>query len=138
MNIGSRLVDEYFAKTGAARSPPPTSALSPHSPAQGRCFDFREAADAVAKGGLRLFLGVGASTQNWAPDGLSCSLVLDENPLADFVELPEQYRRVCSSSTPLLLTGSLLQRAGLLQPALRLHPRRAGAGFLAGDVRVGA
>jgi len=69
-------VDEYFAKTGG-----------------GRCLDFREAAEAVAKGGLKLFLGLNATCQNWAADGLSCSIVLDENPLADFVELPEQYRR---------------------------------------------
>jgi hypothetical protein len=81
-NIGTRLVDEYFAKTGGAR-----------------CLDFREAAEAVAKGGLRLFLGVNATCQNWAPDGLACSIVLDDNPLADFVELPEQYRRARQPSS---------------------------------------
>ena len=67
-------MDEYFAKTGSAR-----------------CADFREVAEAVAKGGLKMFLGVSATCQNWSPDSTSCSLVLEENPLADFVELPEQY-----------------------------------------------
>ncbi len=40
-----------------------------------------------------MFLGVNASTTAWSADGSACTLLLDENPLADFVELPEQYRR---------------------------------------------
>ena len=83
-------MDEYFAKTGG-----------------GRCLDFREAAEAVAKGGLKLFLGLNATCQNWAADGLSCSIVLDENPLADFVELPEQYRRARAGPAPAALTRPL-------------------------------
>lgn len=62
--------------------------------AQGRCADFREAAESVAKVALKMFLGVGASTSGWNAEGSACTLVLDDNPLADFVELPEQYRRV--------------------------------------------
>lgn len=35
-----------------------------------------------------MFLGVTAEVTNWDPQERSCSLVLTENPLADFVELP--------------------------------------------------
>lgn len=28
---------------------------------------------------------------SWAPDGNACTLTLDDNPLADFVELPERF-----------------------------------------------
>ncbi|KAL8453024.1 hypothetical protein Emag_002110 [Eimeria magna] len=38
--------------------------------------------------GLRMFLGVSAEVTNWDVQERSCSLVLSENPLADFVELP--------------------------------------------------
>lgn len=40
-----------------------------------------------------MFLGIGASASNWNAAGTECSLTLDENPLIEFAELPEQYRR---------------------------------------------
>lgn len=36
-----------------------------------------------------MFLGVTASVTNWDADGTTCSLVLEDNPLVDFVELPD-------------------------------------------------
>lgn len=39
-----------------------------------------------------MFLGIGASVSNWNAAGTDCSLTLDENPLADFAEVPEQFR----------------------------------------------
>ncbi|KAL8269838.1 hypothetical protein Esti_006252 [Eimeria stiedai] len=70
-NIGIRLVDEFLAKSGI-----------------GACGGFRETAEVIAKLGLRMFLGVSAEVTNWDVQERSCSLVLSENPLADFVELP--------------------------------------------------
>lgn len=73
-NIGIRLVDEFLAKTNS-----------------GRCNDFRETADVIAKVALKMFLGVGASVGGWNAQGTECTVVLEENPFAEFVELPEQY-----------------------------------------------
>jgi hypothetical protein len=39
--------------------------------------------------GFKMFLGVIATVSNWSADGSECSLILDDNPLADFVELPD-------------------------------------------------
>lgn len=39
--------------------------------------------------GFKMFLGVSATVSNWSADGSECSLILDDNPLADFVELPD-------------------------------------------------
>ena len=36
-----------------------------------------------------MFLGVTASVANWDADRTGCSLILEDNPLVDFVELPE-------------------------------------------------
>ncbi|KAK3260517.1 hypothetical protein CYMTET_30525 [Cymbomonas tetramitiformis] len=73
-NIGIRLVDEFLAKSSGAR-----------------CRDFKEAAEMIAKHGLKMFLGVTASVSNWNADNTECSLIMDDNPMVDFVELPEQY-----------------------------------------------
>jgi hypothetical protein len=72
-NIGQRLIDEYLAKTKTTR-----------------CSDFRDTADKIAKVGFKMFLNTTAAVTGWNAEGTECRLVLDDNPLADFVELPEQ------------------------------------------------
>lgn len=39
--------------------------------------------------GLKMFLGVTANVGNWNVEGTMCSLILEDNPLVDFVELPD-------------------------------------------------
>lgn len=39
--------------------------------------------------GFKMFLGVTASVSNWDPEGTTCSIILEDNPLVDFVELPD-------------------------------------------------
>lgn len=36
-----------------------------------------------------MFLGVSGTISNYNPENTECSLILDDNPLVDFVELPE-------------------------------------------------
>ena len=36
-----------------------------------------------------MFLGVNATVTNWDAEGTCCSIVLEDNPLVDFVELPD-------------------------------------------------
>ena len=43
----------------------------------------------VTQVGLKMFLGVTATVTNWDAEGTTCSLVLEDNPLVDFVELPD-------------------------------------------------
>mmetsp|Transcript_40181 Transcript_40181/g.93385 ORF Transcript_40181/g.93385 Transcript_40181/m.93385 type:complete len:190 (+) Transcript_40181:83-652(+) len=70
-NIGLRLVDEFLAKSGVST-----------------CQDFRETCEVIAKVGLRMFLGISAEVVMWNRELTACSLVLQENPLAEYVELP--------------------------------------------------
>eukprot|EP00842_Homolaphlyctis_polyrhiza_P002751 jgi/Hompol1/3477/HPOL_006558-RA len=72
-NIGVRLIDDYLAKTGS-----------------GKCNDLRETAEAISKTGFKIFLGVSPTVTSWSQDAKEFSLILDENPLAEFAELPEQ------------------------------------------------
>lgn len=63
-NIGIRLVDEFLAKTK-----------------QGRCNTFREAAEAVARQALPMFLNISANVTNWNAEGNECSLVSEKQQL---------------------------------------------------------
>jgi len=77
-NIGIRLIDEFLAKSRTTR-----------------CGDFKETAEKVAKLGFKMFLHTTATVTNWNAEDTECSLVLEDNPLVDFVELPEGCQNLC-------------------------------------------
>lgn len=70
-NIGLRLIEEFLAKTGARR-----------------CQTFKETSEVISKIGFKIFLNIQPIVGNWSQDGKCFSLILTENPLAEFVELP--------------------------------------------------
>ncbi|KAF8343891.1 NO signaling/Golgi transport ligand-binding domain-containing protein [Cantharellus anzutake] len=86
-NIGTRLIEDFLARSNL-----------------GRCTDFKEVGEAVAKVGFKMFLNivptvthsfltanVPANANKQGQNQRPCFvLTLDENPLADFVELPEE------------------------------------------------
>ncbi|KAJ1976838.1 Trafficking protein particle complex subunit 3 [Dimargaris xerosporica] len=72
-NIGVRLIEDFLARSG-----------------WGRCTDFRETMEVVSKIGFKMFLNITPTVTHWAADSKACSLILDENPLNDFVELPPE------------------------------------------------
>lgn len=74
-SIGIRLIDEFLAKSGVVS-----------------CSNFRETAETIAKVAFKMFLGVIGEVNSWSADGNSFSLILADNPLSDFVELPPQYQ----------------------------------------------
>lgn len=80
-NIGLRLIDEFLSKSNT-----------------GSCSDFRETAETIAKVGFKMFLGITATVTGWNETATEFSLILDENPLNDFVELPESYRGLSYSN----------------------------------------
>jgi hypothetical protein len=91
-NIGLRLIEDYLAKSNSMK----------------RCSSFRETAEMIAKvGGIlpsdgspltvfkvgfKIFLNITPTVMNWTSDGKQFSLIFEENPLADFVELPDDGR----------------------------------------------
>mmetsp|Transcript_13565 Transcript_13565/g.23819 ORF Transcript_13565/g.23819 Transcript_13565/m.23819 type:complete len:194 (-) Transcript_13565:714-1295(-) len=80
-NIGVRLIDEFLAKSKVAR-----------------CTSFRDCVDSLAKQAFPMFLSMQANITNWSPDFRECSLVFTDNPITEFVEVPEEYRdlRYCN------------------------------------------
>ena len=91
-NIGLRLIEDYLAKSNTMR----------------RCSNFRETAEMIAKVlhtafgtewqyllfqvGFKIFLNITPTITNWTTDSKQFSLIFEENPLADFVELPDDGR----------------------------------------------
>lgn len=75
-NIGLRLIEEVLAKTSLPR-----------------CQNFRDTAEAISKVGFKMFLNITPTIANWTPDNQQFSLLLAENPLAHYVELPDE--RAC-------------------------------------------
>ncbi|QDZ24813.1 subunit 3 of trafficking protein particle complex [Chloropicon primus] len=70
-NIGVRLVDDFLAKTNTTR-----------------CRNFKEAVKTIADTGFKMFLGIDAKVTQIGDK--ECKMVLNDNPLIDFVELPEK------------------------------------------------
>eukprot|EP01114_Cavostelium_apophysatum_P018445 TRINITY_DN5703_c0_g1_i2.p1 TRINITY_DN5703_c0_g1~~TRINITY_DN5703_c0_g1_i2.p1 ORF type:complete len:215 (-),score=28.10 TRINITY_DN5703_c0_g1_i2:166-786(-) len=73
-NIGQRLIEEFLARSNIPR-----------------CHDFKDTAEVIAKVGFKMFLGVTAQVANWDTKNNEFSLILEDNPLTEFVELPENF-----------------------------------------------
>lgn len=71
-NIGMRLIEDFLAKSNT-----------------GSCSNFRETAEMISKVGFKIFLNTTPAVTNWSGDSKQFTLVFEENPLADFVELPD-------------------------------------------------
>lgn len=46
----------------------------------------------IAKVGFKIFLNISPTIENWTADSKQFSLFFDENPLSEFVELPDDGR----------------------------------------------
>eukprot|EP01071_Lankesteria_metandrocarpae_P013472 Lankesteria_metandrocarpae@DN7228_c0_g1_i1.p1 len=97
-NIGVRLIEEFLSKSQVSA-----------------CQDFAETADVIAKVGFKMFLGVSGEVTNWSKDNLSCSIILVDNPLVHFVELPQNMQDLSYSN---LICGVI--RGALEQVHLRV------------------
>jgi len=76
--MGMRMIDEFMSKSGLT---------------SGACKEFKDTAESIAKVGFKMFLGVNANIGNWNKDQTEYSIIFDENPLNDFVELPEAIKQ---------------------------------------------
>jgi trafficking protein particle complex subunit 3 len=74
-NMGVRLADDFVSKARIQH-----------------CNDFTETAEVIAKVAFKMFLGIPALVGTWSPDKKTFGLVFEENPLAEFAELPDGMR----------------------------------------------
>lgn len=55
-------------------------------------------AENIAKIGFKMFLGITTEVSSWSADEKTFTLLLSENPLTEFVELPPLYSNLCYSN----------------------------------------
>ncbi|KAJ1679803.1 hypothetical protein EV182_001300 [Spiromyces aspiralis] len=72
-NIGVRLIDDFLAKTGLSR-----------------CQTFLDTAHVISKVGFKMFLNITPAVTAYDESTNEYSLVFDQNPLNEFVELPPE------------------------------------------------
>lgn len=103
-NIGIRLIEDFLSKTGT-----------------GRCVSFKETAEVISKIGFKIFLNITPAVTNWSSDGKTFSLILDENPLAEFVELPDDGKAVKELWYSNVLVGVLKGALEMVQLEVEAH-----------------
>ncbi|KAK6489405.1 trafficking protein particle complex subunit 3-like isoform X1 [Huso huso] len=99
-NIGVRLIEDFLARSCVEK-----------------CQSYQETTDVIAKVAFKIYLGVTPSVTSSSPAGDEFSLLLDSNPLEDFIEeLPEGHSSLLYSN---LLCGIL--RGALQTVRLAAH-----------------
>lgn len=89
-NIGLRIVEDFLAKTAIPR-----------------CLDFKDVSERI-QSAFRLYLGITPTIANWSQANDEFSLVLDNNPLAEFAELPDHLINLrYSNILPGIIRGAL-------------------------------
>ncbi|KAI9150420.1 TRAPP I complex, Bet3 [Paramyrothecium foliicola] len=122
-NIGLRLIEDYLAKSNTMK----------------RCANFRETAEMIAKVwmpcfphgqslanlllkvGFKIFLNITPQVTNWTSDNNQFSLIIDENPFADFVELPDDGRAQDELWYSNILCGVLRGALEMVQMQVEAH-----------------
>ncbi|KIW72867.1 hypothetical protein PV04_01030 [Phialophora macrospora] len=103
-NIGMRLIEDFLARSNT-----------------GRCGNFRDTAEMISKVGFKMFLNITPTVTNWTADNKQFSLLFDENPLADFVELPDDGRAQDELWFSNILCGVLRGALEMVQMSIEAH-----------------
>ncbi|MCJ1323221.1 transport protein particle 22 kDa subunit [Xylographa vitiligo] len=103
-NIGMRLVEDFFAKSGTQR-----------------CANFRETAETISKIGFKIFLNITPLVTNWTTESKQFSLLFEDNPLADFVELPDDGKAQDELWYSNILCGVLRGALEMVQMQVEAH-----------------
>jgi len=107
-NIGHRLIEEFLARSNIPR-----------------CHDFKDTAEIISKVGFKMFLGITAQVTNWDAKSNEFSLIIDDNnPLTEFVELPDSYN---GSSNAFFYSNIL---CGVIRGALEMVQMRVECKFV--------
>ena len=85
-NVGVRIIEDFLARTK-----------------EEKCADFRQTSEKV-QAGFKLYLNVSPTVTSWSAASDEFSLIFESNPLAEFVELPDNYSQLKYSN---ILCGAI-------------------------------
>lgn len=103
-NIGVRLIEDFLARSGT-----------------GRCTNFKDTAEMISKVGFKMFLNITPQIDNWTPDNKQFSLIFDDNPLTEFVELPDDGRAARELWYSNILVGVIRGACEMVQLEVDAH-----------------
>ncbi|QIW98045.1 hypothetical protein AMS68_003563 [Peltaster fructicola] len=103
-NIGLRLIEDFLAKSNT-----------------GQCSNLRETAEMISKVGFKIFMNITPVVTSWSQDNKSFNLIFEENPLADFVELPDDGRAQDELWYSNILCGVLRGALEMIQMQIEAH-----------------
>ena len=72
-NIGVRIVEDFLARTTTAR-----------------CTDMKDTAEKI-QSAFKMYLGVNPTITSWSQSNDEFSLIFEQNPVTEFVELPDNF-----------------------------------------------
>jgi hypothetical protein len=88
-NIGIRLVDDFLSKSSI-----------------NTCTSFKETVDVISKNAFKMYLGINCDVLVYSEK--EYGLIFTDNPLNDYVELPEKYQGLWYSNMVCgIIRGSL-------------------------------
>jgi len=93
-NIGLRVIEDFLAKTNTPR-----------------CHDFKEVAEKIQMA-FKMYLGVTPGISSWSTAADEFSLILDSNPLTEYVELPDSILNLRYSN---ILAGAIRGALEMIQ-----------------------
>lgn len=108
-NIGVRLIEDFLARTALPR-----------------CPNMIMTSEVVTKVAFKIFLNITPLVDNWNSNKDSFSLILVENPLAEFVDLPQDAKRQLWYSNII---------CGVLKGALEMVQLDCDVGFVSDMLR---
>lgn len=109
-NIGVRLIEDFLAKTALPR-----------------CEDMIKCSEVISKCAFKIFLDIVPRITNWSQDKKSFSLIIEDNPLSQFVEIPRG-----KENEPLWYSNVL---CGVLKGALEMVQLDVECWFISDEVR---
>ncbi|OAT08028.1 BET3 family protein [Blastomyces gilchristii SLH14081] len=113
-NIGMRLIEDFLAKSD-------TGPLCEFQRDCGYDLEAKSIITALLQVGFKIFLNITPTITNWTSDNKSFSLIFEENPLADFVELPDDGRAQDELWFSNILCGVLRGALEMVQMQVEAH-----------------
>lgn len=93
-NIGLRLIEDFLAKTNTPR-----------------CLDFKDVAEKLQYA-FKMYFGTSPSITSWSSANDEFSIIIDNNPLTEYVELPENLKNLRYSN---IYTGMIRGALEMIQ-----------------------
>ncbi|XP_004178249.2 TRAPP complex core subunit BET3 TBLA_0A09450, partial [Henningerozyma blattae CBS 6284] len=115
-NIGIRLIEDFLARTALPR-----------------CEDMLKCSEVISKCAFKIFLDIVPKVSSWSNDKKSFSLIIEDNPLSQFVEIPRNKDSNGATNKEELWYSNIL--CGIIKGALEMVQLDVECWFVSDEVK---